>query len=245
MTNAVQINANNLPNLYINDLKLSWASVTTLSVTAGQARDSENSIDIELGEATTLNAAVNGANGLDTGSLANDTWYAIHLIGSSLNRAEPALLASTSATAPLMPTGYDSLRRIGWALTNGSAQFLKFFVYGNASSRKYKWDVVVTELNAQGSATYAAIDLASSVPSTANLVDINWKLVPATAGNLTELRPTGSTSTTNIELTGSVAAEPNAGQLTMNCSAAQSIDYINASASDDLTIIVAGFEDFI
>jgi hypothetical protein len=232
------------PFSYATGLQLAWATTTTLTVAAGQCRDSNNVVDMILDEAVTINGAANGANGLDTGDLANATWYYVFLISSSRNLQTTASIISTSST-PLLPTGYDSYLRIGFALTNGSAQFLKFFVYGNSTTRKYFWDVVPTELNAQGSATYAAIDLASSVPPTSTTVYLNWKLVPATAGNLTLLRPTGSTSTTNIQITGSVASQPNAGMLTMNCSAAQSIDYINASASDDLSIYVAGFEDLI
>lgn len=245
MTNAVQINANNLPNLYINDLALSWASTTTLTVGAGQARDSENNIDIELDATTTLNGAVNGANGLDTGSLANATWYAIHLISSSLNRAMPALLASTSATAPLMPTGYDSFRRISWALTDGSAHFLKYYVYGNSNSRKYVWDAVITELSAGAATSFTDVDLASSVPPTARLATLNWKIVPATAGNIAKLRVNGSSSTTNIQLTGSVAAQPNVGFVEMNTDSSQIIEYLVGNASDALTLLTAGFEDFI
>jgi hypothetical protein len=245
MTQLTQINTNNLPNLYVNNLQLSWASATTLTVAAGQARNSTNNIDITLAATTTLNAAVDGANGLDTGALANNTWYAIHLIGSSTNTVQPAVMASTSATSPLMPTGYDSFRRIGWALTDGSAQFLKFYVYGNATSRRYFWDAVVTELNAGASTSFADVDLASSVPPSSTLAVLNWKLVPATAGNISKLRVNGSSSTTTIQLTGPVNAQPNVGIVTMNTDSSQVIEYLVANASDALTLYCAGFEDFI
>jgi hypothetical protein len=245
MSQLTQINANNLPNLYANNLQLSWLTTTTLSLAAGQARDSTNNIDITLSTAVTLNGAVNGANGLDTGSLANATWYAIHLIGSSTNTVQPAVMASTSATAPLMPAGYDSFRRIGWALTDGSAHFLKFYVYGNSGLRKYFWDAVITELAAGASATFADVNLASSVPPTSTLAVLNWKLVPATAGNISNLRVNGSSSVTNIQLTGSVAAQPNTGMVTINTDTSQIIEYLVGNASDALTLYCAGFEDFI
>jgi hypothetical protein len=243
MTDLVPVR--NLGSLYVNNLEITWLTATTLSMAAGQARDSTNVFDIQLTEAVTINAAVDGANGLDQGALANSTWYAVHLIGSSYNYAEPAAMLSTSRTAPLMPQNYDIFRQIGWMLTSGAAALLKVVIYGNGNVREYFWDAPITELNAQGSATYAAIDMASAIPPTSKIAYLNWKLVPATAGNLTKLRATGSASTTNIELTGSVAAQPNAGQIVMNTNSAQSIDYINASASDDLSIIVTGFKDFI
>lgn len=245
MTQLTQINTNNLPNLYANNLQLSWASTTTLSIAAGQARDSTNNMDITLSAATTLNGAVNGANGLDTGALANATWYAIHLIGSSTNTEQPALIASTSATAPLMPTGYDSFRRIGWVLTDGSAHFLKVYVYGNSNLRKYFWDAVITELSAGAATTYADVNMASSVAPTANLAILNWSLIPATAGNATLLRVNGSSSTTNLSITGSVAAKANTGQLIINTDSSQIIEYQVANSSDALSLFCVGFEDFI
>jgi hypothetical protein len=144
-----------------------------------------------------------------------------------------------------MPQGYDIFRRIGWVLTDGSAQFLKVFIYGNGNMRKYVWDAVITELNAGGSATFADVDLASSVAPTSTLVNLNWKIIPATAGNLANLRVNGSTSTTNIQITGSVASQPNTGSIEMNTDAAQVIEYIVGNASDDLFLYTAGFTDFI
>lgn len=234
-----------LSNLYVANLQVSVASNTTLTIAAGQARDSTNVADIVLSSTATLNAATTGANGLDTGSLANSTWYAIYLIGSSLNRAQTATLLSTSATAPTLPDDYDIIRRIGWVLTDGSAHFLAVDIYGNSNERVYKWDAVITELSAAGNTSYTDVNMASSVPPTSNLVEINWKLVPATAGNLSLLRKNGSSSTTNPQLTGSVAAQPNTGFITMNCDNSQIIEYKTASGSDALTLYVIGFTDFI
>lgn len=233
-----------LPFKDVFGLALAWGSATTLTVGAGQARDTNNVMDMVLSETITLNAATVGVNGLDTGALANSTWYYVYLIGSSQNYKATGLLLSASST-PQMPQDYDSRRRIGMVLTSGAAAILSFDVYGNSSTRKYFWDAVATELNAQGSATFADVDLASSVPPTSTVVYLNWKLVPATAGNISNLRKNGSASTTNIQLTGSVTSQPNAGQVIMNTDSAQVIEYITASASDDLTLIVTGFEDYI
>jgi hypothetical protein len=236
------------PLLYVNNLQISNNATTPntkIDVAAGAARDSGNDYDIELASAVTINADVNGANGLDTGSLGNATWYAVHVIGDSSNKNDGAALLSTSRTAPVLPSGYDVFRHIGWALTDGSAHFLLFNAYGNGNLRKYFWDAVVTELNAQGNTSFTDVDLASSVPPTSTLVYLNWKLVPQAAGNLSNLRKNGSSSTTNVQLTGSVAAQPNAGQLIMNTDSAQVIEYKTAHADDDLTLIVTGFEDFI
>lgn len=70
----------------------------------------------------TINAATTGVNALDTGSLANNTWYHLYLIQ---NGTTTASLASTSATSPTMPTGYTYKYRIGAMKTGGSATFLR------------------------------------------------------------------------------------------------------------------------
>src|SRR5580692_3582295 len=87
----------NQPFLYVNGLLVSNDATTpntVLDIAAGQCRDSNNVIDMILGDflnegygtdnsSTSLNAAVNGLNGLDTGSLAASTMYAVYIIADS------------------------------------------------------------------------------------------------------------------------------------------------------------------
>src|SRR5579863_8991112 len=90
-----------LPHLYISGLNISVASTTVLALAPGQARDSQDNIDMAVGFPNLqgivypaalnglsqvplfINSAVNGANGLDTGTLAASTNYAVWLIGDS------------------------------------------------------------------------------------------------------------------------------------------------------------------
>lgn len=244
---SVNTPVTNLPFLYVNNLQITndaTTPFTKLDIAAGQARNSTNLCDITLSSAVVLDATTNGANGLDTGSLANSTWYAVHLIGSSVNVSQAAVLLSTSATAPTLPFGYDVFRRIGWVLTDGSAHFLKFYMYGSGS-RLLFWDAPITVLNAAGNTSYTNVTMTSAMPSTSTIAILNWKLVPATAGNTALLRVNGSTSTTNQLLTGSVASQPNAGQLWINTDSAQVIQYKTTSGSDALSLFHAGFEDYI
>jgi hypothetical protein len=237
----------NQPSYYVNGLELARASTTTLTVASGRARNSTNQNDIILSSSLTLDAATNGANGLDTGSLANSTFYFVFVIGSSQNLAKPATLLSTSATAPILPYNYDVFLRIGCALTNGSAQFLAMRVYGNGTMREYRYDALITELSAQGSATFAAVDMASSVPSTARLVALNYTFVPNTAGNSFSLRTTGSSEASAVFTAPGNVIAPQAvgGFVTMDLNSARSLDYKTTEATDDLTLQVMGFVDFI
>jgi hypothetical protein len=71
-------------------------------------------------------AAGDDAGGLDTGTVANSTWYYIWAIYNPTTEAADYLL-SASATSPTMPGGYVYKRRIpkqGALLTNGSGNIL-------------------------------------------------------------------------------------------------------------------------
>src|SRR5258708_1250623 len=60
----------------------------------------------------TLNAAVSGANGLDTGVIATGSYNYFIIYNPTTNTI--AGLISISATAPTMPSGYTYKRRVGW-----------------------------------------------------------------------------------------------------------------------------------
>ncbi len=120
---------------YIDGLVLSTAgSSSTFGVAAGMATDSTGVESMVLPFAvtkTTSSWAVGSGNGsLDTGTIANNTWYHVHLIKRT-DTGVVDVLVSTSATAPTLPTNYTVFRRIGSLLTNGSAQWMKFVQSGD------------------------------------------------------------------------------------------------------------------
>jgi hypothetical protein len=70
--------------------------------------------------------ASNGANALDTGSVAVNTWYSAWVIYNPTTATVAALL-SLSAASPLLPSGYTYKMRVGWMLTDGSSHFYRLF----------------------------------------------------------------------------------------------------------------------
>ena len=111
-----------------------------IDIAVGVARDSTNVKNLSLTSAITKRidaafAAGTGNGGLDTGSVANSTWYHVWLILKDVDGTIDALF-STSATAPTMPTGYTYRRRLGSVLTNGSANIYGFTQFGN----KFLWN---------------------------------------------------------------------------------------------------------
>lgn len=243
------------PNLYVNGCLLSWTSNTTLTVGAGQARDSSNIYDITLNAPIVINGAANGANGLDSGLLANNTWYAAFVIFDPTNAVPPATLLSTSATAPVMPSvngvTYSKWRRVGWVLTNGSAQFLLFYMVDqNSSCRHVQWDTPISILSGGSSATFAAVNVSAGAPKVANPVYLNITYTPASAANTANIRPTGSTTTAgncDIVLKGAAAAayrENKVKFLPLISGGNASLDYV-VTSSDALSLTVAAFDDYL
>lgn len=245
-----------LPLLYVNGLIISNNATTPntkLDISAGQARcgieNSPNLVDVILESGVTIDTAVIGANGIDTGALAASTWYYPYLIGSSTNQVAAAAILSTSATAPAMPEGYDVFKKLGFALTDGSVHFLKFNVAGNGNLRQHFWDDSIKVANDLTSATLAAIDLSTAVPPVQNTpVYFQDEFTPATAGDYVSYVAGDSTATVGARTYGSVAAKANGGQhklISRLASSVAKIKYINSAASCNLDGWVNGFEYFV
>lgn len=76
----------------------------------------------------TLDFTTVGAGGLDTGAIAANSWYYLYLIsdGTTIN-----VLASLSATAPTLPTGFDLVCLVGAWITDGAAALILLIQVGN------------------------------------------------------------------------------------------------------------------
>lgn len=145
-----------------------------------------------------------GGNCLDTGAWAVTTWYAIYLICSD-DGATKALLASTNATSPTLPSGFTRKRRVGWARTiSGTATNLwpmlqtgKHATWTTSNGQ----DHVVLALQTNPATSFTDIDCSAGVPPATRqawiehwlYVDPTWSGTQGT-GCFLELRPKGSTS---------------------------------------------------
>jgi hypothetical protein len=126
-----------------------------------------------------VNFTVNGANGLDTGTIAASTWYHIWVID---NGSAGAVLGSLSATAPTMPNGYSYKCRLGAVRTDGSSNLLRTTQLGNHTQYTVTTGTNVPALPAMASGTagtysatvpsYAAVAVGSFVPPTATRINL-------------------------------------------------------------------------
>src|SRR5258708_24359412 len=109
----------------------------------------------------TLNAAVSGANGLDTGVIATGSYNYFIIYNPTTNTI--AGLISISATAPAMPSGYTYKRRVGWFYYSAG---ITGFIQRNRQFAYTALRTVAGGLN--NPATY--FSLVSFVPATAGIV---------------------------------------------------------------------------
>jgi hypothetical protein len=171
------LNPTLVPN-YISGLTLSTAgSSGTMSIAAGVANDSTNTVLMNLASAiskTTASWAVGTGNGgLDTGSIAGSTWYHVYEI-ERVDTGVVDVVFSLSASAPTLPTNYTIYRRIGSMLTDGSNHWVLFTQIGN----RFIWSVSTQDINTSTLSTTATL-FALTVPSGVNVT----ALLRINAGN--------------------------------------------------------------
>ena len=215
--------------MYINGLRLAFVTTTTMTVSQGLCRNSTNVNDITVGlplnvaatqtgelpvdagsGAVTIDITTNGAGGLDNGTIAASTFYAVHAVGDSFGNNPGTAIISLSLTDPLVPAGYDMFRRIGFIKTDGASHILAFRQEGVTADRWMWYDVAIaTGVTSGSSATFATVDCSAGIPAMGVNSDAKFLVAftPTAAADKLELRP-GLSSATNgyARESGSVAA---------------------------------------
>jgi len=118
-------------------------------------------------------AAGNNAGGLDFGSKANSTTYHVHALQKTSDGSFDALF-STSVSAPVVPTGYSSLGRVGSVVTNASGVIYKFTQFGN--------DVIYEAQQSGYSTTLSVPKAVTTFPGVPQGISVDLILI-ATADN--------------------------------------------------------------
>lgn len=224
----------------VEGFELEWLSLTSLTVKAGKCLDDTETWGIEIAEDTILDATVNGVNGLDTGSLEAAKTYSVFVIASQTNRKRPKVLLSLNAATPYVPEDYDLWKRIGFARTDGSAEFWKFYQSGNGLRRMYKYNALLNLLTGGTATSLTAVDVSPAVPAIDNIeIGLKLSFTPNTAGNAAYIVPFGGEDVDTTGISGVVAAETQVAQIVTLAkldSGVPKIEYKVTNASDTLTI---------
>ncbi|MBF8177255.1 hypothetical protein [Herminiimonas contaminans] len=119
-----------------------------MTLSAGRAADSTGSVVMSLASSitkTTAAWAVGNAGGLDTGTIANSTWYHFY----EIRRPDTGVvdwIFSLSPTVPTLPTNYTQYRHIGFGFINASTQWRRFFHDGD----DWTWDAPTLDIDVTG-----------------------------------------------------------------------------------------------
>jgi hypothetical protein len=156
---------------YINGFGISNDATTPntlLDIAPGSCLDSTGTYQLNSNAVLTINAAVNGLNGLDTGTFTASKVYAVYVVWDPVTFLPTGGMLSLSYTQPLMPFGYSAFLLIGYATTDSSAHFLKgYWSAGNTSSRTFTYDAPIQCLSGNQT-SYTGVDLSAFVPAVDN-----------------------------------------------------------------------------
>jgi hypothetical protein len=238
---------------YINGFGLSNDATTPnsiLDIAAGSCMDSTGTFQLSSNVVIKVNSAVNGLNGLDTGTVAASTVYPVYLVWDPVSFQPTGAMISLSYTQPLMPFGYNSFLLIGYVVTDSSSHFLKgYWTAGNGTMRSFFYDAPqATAVTAGAATTYTAVDLTKWVPNLNNTpIWIASAFTPGAASRTLKMQPVNATGDAII-ITGqvtSVVVTSNSFLLAQVASAKPEINYVVSNAGDAAALNVAGYQWFV
>lgn len=199
------------------------ADALTLEDTSGTAMRVRN-VSIT---GTTCAITNSGANGLDSGAEASNTWYSVWIINSPIAGGTTACLLSTSATAPTMPANYTFRSRVGWVRNDGSSNFWRTLQYGRRAQITIGTNPTVAPQMITGISgsttvpTWTAQAWSSFAPPTASelvfiafAVDASFDVQVMVAPNNSYGAYTSTTNPPPIVITNDSAASPSGGSIT-------------------------------
>jgi hypothetical protein len=155
---------------HIDGLTLSYNSASLMNIAAGQCTEDTGTFALTLGAFTkTIQSsgswtAGTGNNGLDTGAIANSTWYHVYVIAKA-DGTSPDILFSTSGTAPTMPSTYTLKRRIGAIKTGLAGIDLNWLQRGDT----FLWTAPQDDVSALNPGTSAVTRTLSTPPGVRTL----------------------------------------------------------------------------
>lgn len=160
-----------------NGLTLSNAADTDHDITVAAGKCSSSAFDTMLVLASAMTKQIDAswsvgtnAGGLFSGSVANSTWYYVHIIRKDSDGSID-IGFDTSITAANKPAGYTYYRRIGSVITDGSANIRNFFQYGN----RFFLKTLVLSWTTNNPGTNAVLDDVICPPSMMAIVSCTLK----------------------------------------------------------------------
>ena len=237
-----QLTPKQSPSGFISGFTLTFTSVSTVTIAAGNARDKNDNVDLALAAPVVLNIAASGVNGLDTGVEAGNTWYHAYVIGDSNGVNPTAGILSTSQNAPTFPAGYDVARRVGSVRNSAASDFRDFQVFGNGSDRSVQYrDAISSRQRLTGGAAtvVTAVSVSQLVPQTSQFVRLQYQQRGTVDASLYDDPAQLLANAQRTLMAGATVCD------VMRCTPSRDIAYANAAAGGLLDIWVTGYDETV
>jgi len=176
MTAPSTVQITGLIRSYLAGLTMSTpGSSTNMTIAAGLCADTNNGDMISLASPMTKTqaawAAGTSAGGLDTGTIANSTWYHWYVIKNPTTGAVDVTFSLNAAAPGGAPVaaGFTIARRVGSAVTTAGGNWQFFHQLGD----DFLWDVPVTIASSVAFATAAAL-ISAGVPTGVQVNAYGW-----------------------------------------------------------------------
>jgi hypothetical protein len=189
---AQEFAGGNLNRGYVNKLMLDRPTVSTVRIATGSCTDATDTVYMNNTASITVDITVSGIDGLDNGSEASSTWYAIYVVSGSTGMGG---LLVAGAGVPYMPSGYKYYRRVGWAYNHSDDDLQNFVQTGTGNERGVHWLESITDytgvvsLGTSAFPARTAVDCSSRVPPTAHAYGVRAYATGSTSGTNAALLP--------------------------------------------------------
>jgi hypothetical protein len=213
------------------------APTTTIDMTADElvVRNSTGGALLLTTVSVSALISASGANGLDTGAEAGNTWYYGWVIYNPATATVAGLL-STSATAPTMPAGY-TYKALVTAVRNGATDFVAYRQTGNTVYYEDRQSL----LSGGTSQVEAAVSTASAVPPIAQSLTVHQAFSTSGAAISSNIRIVATKNFTGLDAN-TVTTGITAYAVTELPNISQSFIYVLSGANGSMTLFALGFK---
>lgn len=235
---------------------------TVKDILPGSCRDSTDGHNFVSSGTLTIDQGITAGliGGLDTGTVAIDTFYAIFIIADTAGVEPVAAIFSLSATAPGLPTDYDIFRRVAWGLTaelstdwlrtehgSLSAGASRFVQYAEPTGTM---EVLVDGTNDSWMQTGSLVDCSGLIPPTSTGAYLNLSHLASSSGFASFRTPGGGgDDDPNVNPwpitvdSGSTPTTRAGAAFWIITDTSQQIEYANSSSSNTSDVVVVGYID--
>ena len=230
------------PRGYVRGFATAWTSVSSVTIGTGDCRSSDNLTDIVLAAPAVVDITTAGAGGLDAGAEAANTWYYAHVVADSTGVNPTRGLLSASATAPVLPAGYDRSRRVASVRNTAASNFRQFATHGFGGERSVQYTDSISnrQVLAGGAAvTVTPVVCGALIPPTSRLGCFQYAQRGTVDANLYDDPANALASMQRSLIPGALAADR------IRTTAVREIGYANVAAGGLVDIWVTGYEESI